>query len=225
MDLLHIAEIVHWVALGFMIVVYTARLVWLMSFTAGKDRQKRGEKAAENGATLGAIYSLGNIAMPWAMESTRKGFPFYLSFALFHIGVTAGIGFAFGSSLLPSVFEIAIVGYICMTLLGVACLISILRIVRRLTVPVMRLISTPDDIFAVFTLAVWFATGVLAQGYYIGLFEQEIFLTIFLLCTSFFLVYVPFSKISHYLYYPFTRWYIGKTLGHRGSLQISRVKN
>jgi hypothetical protein len=27
---------------------------------------------------------------------------------------------------------------------------------------------------------------------------------------------VPFSKISHYLYYPFTRYYLGKTLGRRG---------
>ena len=34
--------------------------------------------------------------------------------------------------------------------------------------------------------------------------------------TAFFLFYVPFSKISHYIFYPFTRWYLGKTLGHRG---------
>jgi hypothetical protein len=39
---------------------------------------------------------------------------------------------------------------------------------------------------------------------------------------SFFLVYVPFSKISHYLYYPFTRYYLGKSLGHRGVFPIQR---
>ena len=39
---------------------------------------------------------------------------------------------------------------------------------------------------------------------------------------SFFLVYVPFSKISHYLYYPFTRYYLGKSLGHRGVFPILR---
>ncbi len=38
----------------------------------------------------------------------------------------------------------------------------------------------------------------------------------FFILTAFFLIYVPFSKISHYLYYPFTRYYLGKTLGHRG---------
>ena len=44
---------------------------------------------------------------------------------------------------------------------------------------------------------------------------EGVLLTYFIL-TAFFLVYVPFSKISHYLYYPFTRYYLGKTLGHRG---------
>ena len=38
----------------------------------------------------------------------------------------------------------------------------------------------------------------------------------YFILTAFFLVYVPFSKISHYLYYPFARWYLGKTLGYRG---------
>ena len=46
---------------------------------------------------------------------------------------------------------------------------------------------------------------------------------VFLAWTSFFLIYVPFSKISHYLYYPFTRYWLGKTLGHRGSMPPQKV--
>ena len=42
----------------------------------------------------------------------------------------------------------------------------------------------------------------------------------YLLLTSFFLLYVPFSKISHYLYYPFTRIWLGRTLGHRGTFPL-----
>jgi hypothetical protein len=42
--------------------------------------------------------------------------------------------------------------------------------------------------------------------------------------TAFFLVYVPFSKISHYLYYPFTRYYLGRTMGHRGVFPLVRGK-
>jgi hypothetical protein len=33
---------------------------------------------------------------------------------------------------------------------------------------------------------------------------------------------VPFSKISHYLYYPFMRYYLGRTLGYRGVFPIQR---
>ncbi|MEN6312062.1 MAG: hypothetical protein ABFD80_11050, partial [Acidobacteriota bacterium] len=36
--------------------------------------------------------------------------------------------------------------------------------------------------------------------------------------TAFFLVYVPSSKICHNLYYPFTRDFLGRTMGHRGTL-------
>jgi len=50
---------------------------------------------------------------------------------------------------------------------------------------------------------------------------EGILLAYFLL-TAFFLVYVPFSKISHYLYYPFTRYYFGKSMGRRGVYPIER---
>jgi hypothetical protein len=41
-------------------------------------------------------------------------------------------------------------------------------------------------------------------------------LMLFFALTAFFLIYVPFSKIGHYLYYPFTRFFLGRTMGHRG---------
>ena len=44
----------------------------------------------------------------------------------------------------------------------------------------------------------------------------------YFIMTAFFLMYVPFSKISHYLYYPFTRYYFGKTMGYRGVYPIKR---
>jgi hypothetical protein len=46
---------------------------------------------------------------------------------------------------------------------------------------------------------------------------------IYFVLTAFFLIYVPFSKISHYLYYPFTRYYFGKTMGHRGIYPMRRA--
>lgn len=221
-NLLHTAEIVHWAALVIMGVVYTLRLFWLFHYNPGKDRQLPGARGRTD---LGpAMYSMLNVAMPWAMESTRKtkGFFFWITFVLFHIGVVAGITLAICSSLFPSFFQNPTVAMVFMGCLGVAFLIGFVRVLRRVFKPVMRLISTPDDFFSVTILTVWFLTGVLAQAHLAGFAENVNYLIVFLFATAFFLIYVPFSKISHYLYYPFTRYYIGKTLGHRGSMPAAR---
>jgi nitrate reductase gamma subunit len=105
--------------------------------------------------------------------------------------------------------------------IGAACLIGILRIIRRVGSRHMRAISSPDDYFSLVLLTVWFFFATLAVPNDIS-GGETILLTYFIL-TAFFLVYVPFSKISHYLYYPFTRYYLGKTLGYRGSYPLRHV--
>lgn len=220
---LHTAEIVHWVALGVMAVVYTLRLVWLLSFRAAKDRSAPGGYGRTS-AKKGAYYSLANVAMPWSMESTRRGFFFYLTFVIFHLGVASGIALAFVSTLNRSFVAEPAVAWTFGTFIALAFLIGVGRMIRRLTVPVMRLISTPDDYFSLFMLTCWFLLGAVTQAHIAGApqFPQEGFLVAYLYLTSFFLLYVPFSKISHYLYYPFARFWIGKALGHRGSLPLAK---
>jgi nitrate reductase gamma subunit len=216
--LLHTVEIIHWIALTVMAVVYTMRVRWLFSFKAAKDRSAPGNPEQSN-AKQGARHSLFNVFMPWGMESTRKNFGFYLTFVWFHLGVVAGITLAFVSTIARSVLEIPAVFWISAVLLAGAFLIGIYRILRRIYKPVMKLISTPDDYFSLTMLTVWFALGAVTHAYIFGLeaFQSELYLVLYLLLTSFFLLYVPFSKISHYLYYPFTRIWIGRALGHRGS--------
>lgn len=220
---LHTAEIVHWITLSVMVVVYTMRIRWLRSFKAGKDRSPPGG-GGRTSAKKGAYFSLANVAMPWSMESTRRNFFFYVTFVVFHLGVTCGIALAFISTLYRPFVENPAVAWTFGTLMGLAFLIGIYRMLRRLTVPVMRLISTPDDYFSLFMLTVWFLLGTLTQAHIAGAaqFPQEGWVIAYLYLTSFFLLYVPFSKISHYLYYPFTRWWIGKALGHRGSYPVLR---
>jgi nitrate reductase gamma subunit len=217
-QLLHVAEIIHWIALAVMAVVYTLRLRWLFTFKKGMDRSAPGNPG-QSSADQGGRYSLLNVAMPWSMESTRRGFAFYLSFVLFHLGVVAGIGLAFLSTVAPGLVTGPVVGPVLLWTIVAALAVSLYRMARRLIRPVMRLISTPDDYFSLSMLTVWFALGAATQAYLLGhaAFQYELLLVLYLLLTSFFLVYVPFSKISHYLYYPFTRWWIGRALGHRGS--------
>jgi nitrate reductase gamma subunit len=100
--------------------------------------------------------------------------------------------------------------------------VGVLRIIRRVRDPYMRAISSPDDHFSLWLLTVWFFFAFLSVPNSTAMGEWHL-LTYFVL-TAFFLVYVPFSKISHYLYYPFTRYYLGKTLGFRGVFPMVRSK-
>ena len=222
-SLLHTAEVVHWAALIIMAVVYSLRLRWLFNFKPGADKSAPGAPDRTD-KKRGAYYSLFNVAMPWSMESTRKGFVFYLTFVVFHLGVVAGISLAFLSTITPNLVAHPAFAWICGSTLTAAFLVAVYRIFRRTLRPVMRLISTPDDYFCLLMLTSWFGLGALTQAHMAGVqgFESVNYLVAYLYLTSFFLLYVPFSKISHYLYYPFTRLWIGRALGHRGSYPIVR---
>jgi hypothetical protein len=197
-------------ALSFMGVVYIARLAWIFHFRTRRDRT-----FAAGRESTGAGYSLLNIAMPRAMESTRKKPGFYVQFVVFHIGVAAAIAGTLIIPYAPRLFEIRVVVLAFRALIAAAFLVGLMRLFRRLSNPVLRSISSPDDYFSLILLIVWFAAGVVAIPNHPEKGEGPLILYFGL--TAFFLVYVPFSKICHYLYYPFTRYYLGRSLGHRGA--------
>ncbi len=198
-------------ALAFMAVVYTVRLAWLFRFRMGRERTfPAGREAA------GAGYSLMNIAMPGAMESTRKRPGFYAQFVVFHLGVAAAIAGTFIIPYAPALFEVRPVMRAFQAVIAAAFFVGLSRLVRRLGNPVLREVSSPDDYFSLILLMLWFAAAALAVPNRPDKGEWPLILYFGL--TAFFLVYVPFSKICHYLYYPFTRYYLGRALGHRGAL-------
>ena len=208
------------VALLFMAIVYSLRLRWILKFPAGKERQAPSGTRGSIRPTVSILHSWFNIAQPWAMESSRTKFFLYIQFVIFHIGVVAAIGLSFIIPYGPGLLESAALVKTIQALCFAAFLVAILRIFRRLGSAHMRAISTPDDHFSLLLLTVWFLfAGLAAPNNYA---EGETVLMIYFWMTALFLVYVQFSKISHYLYYPFTRYYLGKTLGRRGVYPIVR---
>ena len=197
------------VALAFMATVYTIRLIWMFRFKAGKEVTR-----PVGSPRVGAAYSMMNVVMPWAMESTQKSLSFYVQFVIFHLGVLAAITATFILPYWPEFFETESIVRIFQLFMGAAFAVGLIRLIRRIASPVMRLISTPDDYFSVALLTAWFAAGVFALPKQHEVSEWPLIL--FFGMTALFLIYVPFSKISHYLYYPFTRYFLGKTMGHRG---------
>jgi nitrate reductase gamma subunit len=208
-------------ALLIMACVYALRIIWLLHFKAGRERQAPTGQFRTNRAR-GVVYSWMNIAMPWAMESTRRKSLFYVQFVVFHLGVVAAIGLSFVIPYAPGLLESGAVVLIFQVVIGLAFLVSLLRLYRRVTDKYMRAISSPDDYFSLALLTVWFFFAVFAAP---NRPEQgEAVLLAFFILTAFFLIYVPFSKISHYLYYPFTRYYFGKTMGYRGVYPLAKSK-
>jgi len=214
-DLLYFSEhTLQEAALLIMAIVYTLRIRWLFKFKKGSERQAPTGSATTT-KMKGILYSWATIAMPWAMESSRNKLFFYIQFVIFHIGVTMAILLSF---IIPYTPDLLISSTFIIPLfqlfIGLACIIGFGRLIRRIINPYMRAISSPDDYFSVILLTVWFGFTFFAVPNDIS--QGEGVMTTYFILTAFFLIYVPFSKISHYLYYPFTRYWFGKSMGHRG---------
>lgn len=221
-ELLHFSEhTLQEVALIIMAIVYTLRIRWLFSFKGGRERQAPTGSPDTN-PRKGILYSWATIAMPWTMESTRKKTFFYTQFVVFHIGVTLAILLSFIIPYVPSLLvNYPVIVTIFQIFIGGAFLVGCYRLIRRMTNIYVKAISSPDDYFSVILLTVWFAFAFFAapNNYQQG---EGVLITYFIL-TAFFLIYVPFSKISHYLYYPFARYWFGKSMGYRGVYPLKHV--
>ena len=201
------------VALAFMAVVYVLKIRWLLRFRAPAERTPaRGNEAR------GVRYAMATLAMPWELPSTRAHWLRWVEFAVFHVGVAAAICLTFAMPYWPHVVGAPAVVRPLQLIFGAAALAALSRLWRRLARPELRLITSPDDLFSLVLLSAWLVAGIWAAPQ-----RSEFWLIVFFGLTAFFLVYVPFSKISHYIYWPFIRYYIGRHLGHRGAYPTKTV--
>jgi hypothetical protein len=204
-------------ALVFLAAVYVFKIFWIFRFKPARERTSPvGSKKA------GITYSMMNIAMPWAMESVRKKPSFYAQFVIFHLGVAAAISATFIIPYWPKLFEIRGVVRLFQAVLAAAFIVGLMRLSRRVRNPAVRLISTLDDFLSLIFMILYFAMAFLAIPNRYQTAEWPLIL--FFGLTAFLLVYVPFSKISHYLYYPFARYVLGKTMGHRGVFPLKKKR-
>jgi hypothetical protein len=205
-------EPVQYVCLTFMAAMYAIKIYQLMKKPGPPEKAElKGDRFA------GAIESLANILRPWSMESTRSHMYFYCEFMVFHIAVALTIGSTFFIPLTPGLMTPTVTGII-MVFQGLAFLIGLRRIYRRYTDPRIRIISSVDDYFAIFLMTAFFLIGFITMWLWIEGRPETGWMWIFFLMTTFFLLYVPFSKISHYVLYPFGRVMYGQIFGGRGVL-------
>ncbi len=192
-------------ALTWMAVLYTVKAVQLSRLPMPWDQAPgRGDRAA------GIRRSYAGIFLPWTRESSKNHLWRWFEFGAYHVGAAVAIFITFSLPFAPGIMTRP-VSVALAVLIVPAFLLGFLKLARRLATPELRYVSTPDDYFSVITLQAFFFAAVMVL-----LLDTPGWRMTYFLVTAAFLFYVPFSKISHYVYYFFAHYLTGARYGWRG---------
>lgn len=205
--------LIFFLGLGFRLVWYFRGLDWRLERVAYRPHMAQGMK--------GGLYSIFKWLVPFGTHGWRAR-PFYtLLFFLFHFGVVLVPLFLVGHNTilwnkfgfsLPSIPQPLADVLTIMTILGL-CLI----ILRRISLPEVRILTSWHDCFILALVMVPFATGFIART---GPANLDFWLILHIISGQLFLILAPFTKLSHIVLYFASRWQIGadfsiKRGGHR----------
>ena len=193
------------IALSWMIILYTIKAIQLSRLPMPWEKELQ-----KGSPSQGVLRSYASIFIPWSVESSRDHFWRWAGFALYHVGCLVAIVNTFTYTFIPEMMT-PFIKVAFSILIAPAIIIGFSKFIRRVVRPEIRHISTPDDYFSLLSLQLFFFTGIMAL-----LLNTPFWRTCYYLVTAAFLFYVPFSKISHYVYFFFARFLTGKRYGWRG---------
>lgn len=209
-DMHQVEHLTHVIGTSILVGLYALRL-WFL-FRRRVSRDLASNPVGDVWKSIVASFFI--IVTPWRMESTRRHWFHYAEFVAFHAGAFTNILTSFLITYAPKTF-VAQIRYVLAAVIALGLLAGLVRLGRRIFMPEVRVISTFDDYFALFMVMAFGVTGIGAV-----LYQGEgwnLWLLVYFVIAGLFLVYEPFSKIRHYLYYPFTRYFFGNLYGRRGT--------
>ena len=193
------------------------RLVQVAMLGWNKDQSKpRGSKGT------GVVKSwLRGIAIwpfiPWVKEAFIRNPVMYIAGGLFHLGLFVVIflgtphmlvwksllGFGWGTLPLPYIDWLAVAGIIGMILL----------LILRRTNPVLKLLSGLPEYFNWLFVFLPMISGYIMTHHLF--FRYEVAYSLHMLTVDWMLIWIPFSRISHFMFYFFSRTIHGVEWGKR----------
>jgi nitrate reductase gamma subunit len=197
-----------WIAFIIFVLGGLYRIIWMIRFSK-KDKVVLPYMSLKYG-----LRSLLHWSIPFGARNMRLRPLFTILSFLFHIcllvtpifvlGHTISWKESWGISLwsLPDSLANA------MTIFVVLCVIFFT--LRRIAVPAVRYVSYKSDYLLLAVVVAPFASGLLA---YYQIFHYETLITIHILTGAIWLSIIPFTRIVHMLFYPFTRAYMGSEFG------------
>ncbi len=182
------------------------------------DRKKDFSEKSQKNAWMGGLAAILVKNKPQKVTRDRHLFPFILAM-LYHVGFF--LIFFFGTP--HMLFWSGVVDFSWPTLppvfihflsfVSIAALLAVLY--RRLTNPVLRLLSNFDDYFSWFVTFLPFVTGVMAFFHFGGRYET--ILAIHILSIALLFIWLPFGKLGHSFLMLFSRGITGAMMTARGT--------
>lgn len=204
MDLVSVTRIIAWIALALGLLGVLLRLREIMRRPFNKDYS-----LGRGSDRRGILYAFTLGMAPWEKESTRQHWAAYLRGIFFHLGIFAAFGIFLASPWLGALPPLVTWTAVAVTAAG--AMFGFAGIAMRLIGENERVLSLPDDYFSVFLTSLF---SVLACGVLIW----QGLLPTFYLVTALLCVYIPFGKIRHCVYFFYSKFFFGKSFGHRGVL-------
>jgi hypothetical protein len=190
------------VALVFSASVFASRWAQMQKLTFAKDHS-----IPKDSATKGILYAFTLGMAPWSKESTRIHAIAYLRGIAFHVGIFAGLAALLASPWFNLIaFEIRVV-FAALTAMGVV--MGVAGALMRVVEHNLKAISTPDDHASVWLVSMFLAAMTLAL-------VSTAFVPAMWIVAAAMLVYAPFGKIRHCIYFYFGRLFFGLHIGRRG---------
>jgi hypothetical protein len=164
-------------------------------------------------AVEGVRYALGRGLLPWEKESTRLHLVTYAAGYLYHFGIFAAFLW-----LTAQIFSLPLgktgMGFL-RVIIGLGLLCGLGLFIKRGLLLKMRRISCPDDFVANGLVDLFLGLSLLTT------FESGLRLLLYA-ATILLLLYIPFGKIRHCLFFFFSRSFFGRFFGRRGVLPPSK---
>lgn len=204
MTIVSVTRLIAAVGLALGVLGIAIRLRSIMNRPFKKDLSR-----ARGSVWQGALYAFTLGMAPWEKESTRLHWVGYFRGIVFHVGVFMAFAVLFVSPWLNLV-PIPII-WLMIAVTGVGAVAGFAGVVMRWGDENERALSLPDDYFSVLIVSLFVALAFLV------LIWSQI-LPAYYIIAAFMLIYIPFSKIRHCVYFFYSKFFFGSGFGHRGVL-------
>ncbi len=189
--------------------IFAAGVVAIL--VAAQRRPYNAELAPIKGSPAnGVLWAFTRGLAPWAKESARIHWIAYIRGVIFHLGIFVGVVYMIATPWLaqmPEPLRLSLVA-----LFGVGALLGLAGFGIRITDSTMRLLSTPDDYFALALTSLFLATAAIS-AYAVD------YLPAFWAISGITMAYAPFGKLRHFIYFFYVRVFLGLIFGRRSVLE------